>query len=620
MNKVVNVNLNGIVFSIDETAYETLRRYLEGLKAHFAGTLGASEIIQDIEARVAELLQSRLSDKYTVIQLSDVEEVIALMGDPRQMDDHEQGEPAYEYARQETQQTVRQLRRDAQHKTLGGVCAGIANYFGIDIMIPRILFLLAFLMFGSGVLVYIIMWIIIPEANPGEISLESQNVKRLFRNPEDKKVGGVCSGIAQYIGIDSVWLRLGFLVALFVFGTGILAYIILWIALPEAKTSAEKLQMKGEAVDVNNIQKVVRENAAKSTVKSTGSVLTEIIRVAFKITSKLIGTILIICAISLLGAVIFLWNYSFADVLNRLDITEYYSYFEYGIGLFSFSVAAMILLVGIKFLFHSRIHIRIAVLILFILSITGLALMLSFGWQYRKSVSDKAVVKETVLKSASPDTLYIAVDQYTLPEEDDEDESVTVTINKDTRSRKIKLGGKVGDWIRVFYNTRLVVKPSVDDSVSLLLTKTARGENPESATENAQAIQFKADLNGNRLVLDEGVKLSDNQPFKYQQVSAKLRVPVGTILKLDPAVRKMLDEDFEEDFDLGNTFKMTSKGLRCIDCEDSEDGEDQDINIEWNVDDDDGEVNIKIKGNNETIEVKDSASQEVSSKKKSSNK
>src|SRR5688572_29380710 len=90
MNKVVNINLNGLVFSIDDTAYEQLKQYLDGLKAHFGTTEGASEIIQDIEARIAELLQTKLSDKYTVIQLNDIKEVIALMGNPLEIDGEEE--------------------------------------------------------------------------------------------------------------------------------------------------------------------------------------------------------------------------------------------------------------------------------------------------------------------------------------------------------------------------------------------------------------------------------------------------------------------------------------------------------------------------------------------------
>jgi phage shock protein PspC (stress-responsive transcriptional regulator) len=343
MNKVVNINLNGLVFSIDDTAYEQLKRYLDGLKAHFGNSAGAAEIIQDIEARIAELLHARLTDKYTVIQLSDIEEVVSLMGNPTEIEGEEEEAPKQKRATANPE-FVRQLRRDPQHKTLGGVCAGLANYFGIDMMIPRILFLVAFFMFGSGLLVYIIMWLAIPEANSAELSAaENQNTKRLFRNPDNKKLGGVCSGIAEYAGIDTVWLRLGFLVAFFCFGTGLLAYIILWIAIPEAKTSSEKLQMKGENIDVNTIEKEVRSAIHKTGATVSKSPIGEIVRVFVKLVSKLIGAAFLFVSLILIGVILFLWNYSFADILDKLDINAYYGYFRFGFALFVFSVAALIM-------------------------------------------------------------------------------------------------------------------------------------------------------------------------------------------------------------------------------------------------------------------------------------
>jgi phage shock protein PspC (stress-responsive transcriptional regulator) len=228
MNKVVNINLSGLVFSIDELAYEQLKSYLDGLKQHFAGTEGAAEITADIEARIAELLQTKLTDRQTVIQLDDVKEVIAMMGDPRQIDGEEEQPRSQQQHQQHAHTTsephaVKKLRRDPNHKTLGGVCAGLANYFGVDMIIPRILFLVALFGYGSGLLLYILLWIVIPEASAAEATNQEGNtqggIKRLFRNPEDKTIGGVCSGLAEYLGIDAVWLRIAFLVAVFVFGT-----------------------------------------------------------------------------------------------------------------------------------------------------------------------------------------------------------------------------------------------------------------------------------------------------------------------------------------------------------------------------------------------------------------
>jgi phage shock protein PspC (stress-responsive transcriptional regulator) len=597
MNKVVNINLNGLVFSIDEIAYEQLKQYIDKLKAHFGNTAMAAEIIQDIEARIAELLQAKLTDRNTVVQPQDVSEVIAIMGAPGEMDDEQTEEPKQKFAQQDTSY-VKKLRRDPNHKTFGGVCAGLANYFGVDIMIPRIAFLIAFFAFGSGLLVYLIMWIIIPEASLVESSLQNAPVKRLFRNPDDKKLGGVCAGIAEYLSVDTLWLRLAFLIAFFVFGTGLLAYIILWIAIPLAKTSTEKLQMKGAPVDVNNIEKEVRGAAHNVNAAFQKSGLSEIARVLVKIISKLIGAAFLIVGIILLGVIIFLWNYSFANILDRLDITAYYSYFEYGFGLFVFSMAALIIVTGFKFLFHTSVKIKYLSFILGLCAIAGLALILSFAFQYRQSVVVKTSIKESIIHTPCPDTLYININKL-YSEDFDGDDDIDIRINKDTYSRVFKTDG-VNELVKVFYNTKLSVKPSKNDSLHFYLVKSARGENDQNATDNTRKIAFTTNYQANTLTIDEGISLTNDEPFKYQQVSAKLRVPVGTIIKVDKHAMKMIDKTYEEDFDLGETFRMTEKGLRCLDCVDTEDESDEDVNIEWNVDEDDGEVNIKIRKEQKT--------------------
>lgn len=589
MNKVVSIHLNGVVFTIDENAYEQLKAYLDKLKTYFGNTAGASEIVQDIEARIAELLSQRIINQQAVVSVDDVQAVISQMGNPGEIADKPEPE--------QTKQTnnERKLRRDAKHKTIGGVCAGIANYLGIDIMVPRVLFLVAFLMFGSGLLIYIILWAVIPESNAHDNSADSPNIRRLFRNTEQQTIGGVCSGAADYLGIDAIWIRLAFVAAFLFFGTGFLAYLILWIAIPAAKTPSEKLQMKGEPVDVQNIERVVRDgiNRASGTLVSQ-SVATKGIKTIASAIAKLIGGILLISSIVSIGIVLFLWNTSFANILTQLDITSYYKYFEYGFGLFSLSVAGLLLVIGVKLLFHTRIKIKYLALLLCIGMVTGLLMVLHFGWQYRQSVHEKISVKQAVLQTQAPDTLYIEAEQYETVL-DNESINGSVVINNETSSKTFKLIG-MDHWVKVFYNSRLSIKPSANDSMSVVLIKTARGSNPDDALRTANAIQYKADLIGNTLKLDNGIRVEKNQRFKYQQVWARIKLPIGTIIKVDPQIMKMINKHYEADFDLGETFKMTRKGLICLDCEDTEDEiADDAVNIEWNIDEDDGEVNIQIK-------------------------
>ena len=170
MKKTYNINLGGIVFHIDEDAYELLDKYLSNLRIHFSKEEGAEEIVHDMELRISELFSERLYEKKQVITLKDVEEIIAQMGKPEEFSE-DTTQDTNEYIKEE--KTPKRLFRDPDNKVIGGVCSGISAYFGWDVTILRILLIiLAFPIFWNGafiikgiVLFYIIAWIIIPEAN-----------------------------------------------------------------------------------------------------------------------------------------------------------------------------------------------------------------------------------------------------------------------------------------------------------------------------------------------------------------------------------------------------------------------------------------------------------------------
>ena len=198
MKKTFNINLGGIVFHIDEDAYELLDKYLSNLRIHFSKEEGAEEIVHDMELRISELFNERLNDRQEVITLSDVEEIIVQMGKPEEMtDDTTQDDPIYN----KEEKAPKRLFRDPDNKVVGGVCSGIASYFGWDATILRILLIILSLpIIGDGMFV----------------------VKGIF-----------------------------------------LFYIIAWIIIPEAKTATEKLSMKGMKVNVENIGKTVTDGFEK---------------------------------------------------------------------------------------------------------------------------------------------------------------------------------------------------------------------------------------------------------------------------------------------------------------------------------------------------------------------
>jgi phage shock protein PspC (stress-responsive transcriptional regulator) len=282
MKKVININFQGRVIPIEETAYDMLKQYVESLRLFFSNEEGKDEIINDIEGRIAELFGETLKKGSICITDEDVTTIINSMGRPEDFEAEEANvktqlggsktsgeEKTYTY----TTTGSKKLYRDENHKVLGGVCSGLANYFAIDPVVMRILFIV---FFGVAFVPYLILWIAVPGSS--SVVIGSQR-KRLFRDPDNKMIAGVCSGLAQYFAVQ-VWVpRILFLIPFFsfVFRWGhwgwwdfprflsfsfspgsIVVYIILWLILPEAKSAADKLEMKGEKVDLNNIKTTIQ--------------------------------------------------------------------------------------------------------------------------------------------------------------------------------------------------------------------------------------------------------------------------------------------------------------------------------------------------------------------------
>ncbi|MCZ2101045.1 MAG: PspC domain-containing protein [Chitinophagales bacterium] len=193
MKKVFNINLGGYPYSIDDDAYAYVQQYLETIEHHFSTSKGCDEILYDIEVRMAELFQEHLKGRL-IISMKEVDEVVAIMGKPEDFG-AEPIEDPYSFS-------------EGRSYSSSGI--------------------------GTG--------------------------KKLFRNMDDKKIAGVCSGISAYFGIeDPIWVRLIFVLLFFTIGSGVLVYLILWAMMPEAKTASDKLSMRGEPTTVSNIAKMVEE-------------------------------------------------------------------------------------------------------------------------------------------------------------------------------------------------------------------------------------------------------------------------------------------------------------------------------------------------------------------------
>ena len=295
MKKNISINISGIIFHIEEDGYETLRKYLDSVNKYFASFDDNSEILADIEGRIAEIFLSRLNDGKQVITAEDVSSLIATMGSVNDFKAAEEQEFAASESAKESKQektsssssssASKKLFRDQNRKILGGVCAGLGYYFNVDPVWPRVLLaLLTVSTSGFFLLVYIVLWIALPAT---ELE-EETSIKKMYRDPDKKVVGGVAAGVAAFFGADVALIRVLFVIITIFGGLGIIVYIVLWIVLPEATTITEKMQMQGEPVTLSNIESSVKkginekENAEEST-------LTKIILFPFRAIGALLG-------------------------------------------------------------------------------------------------------------------------------------------------------------------------------------------------------------------------------------------------------------------------------------------------------------------------------------------
>ena len=255
MNKTININISGTVFNVDEDAYDLLYKYLESIKKYFSKIDADGEIVADIESRIAENFLSSISSQNNSISISDVKNVIKVMGTLDDFKEIYEDDDKEEEPNTSEEKKAKRLFRNINDKVIGGVASGISNYFKIDPLITRIIFITMAFFGGFGLLAYIICWIGIPAGNDSESIIR----KRYYRDSDEKVLGGVAMGVANYFSVDVSLVRILFLISIFFGGFGVLIYFILWFITPEATTVGQKMSMKGYSVTLENIEKYVEE-------------------------------------------------------------------------------------------------------------------------------------------------------------------------------------------------------------------------------------------------------------------------------------------------------------------------------------------------------------------------
>jgi phage shock protein PspC (stress-responsive transcriptional regulator) len=181
MKITLSINLGGYSFNIDEDAYAELKRYLKNLEFHFAQEESASEILSDIETRMAELFRTKITTYKQVITMADVNQAISVMGTPEDISDNDGPSARDKFA----SPGHHRIYRDTDNRIIGGVCAGMGAYWDLDPLIMRIIFIALVLAGGLGVLIYLILYIVLPEARTTAQKIEMKGNPVNIHNIKD---------------------------------------------------------------------------------------------------------------------------------------------------------------------------------------------------------------------------------------------------------------------------------------------------------------------------------------------------------------------------------------------------------------------------------------------------
>ncbi|MCC3159461.1 PspC domain-containing protein [Hymenobacter sp. 15J16-1T3B] len=329
MKKNISINLQGLIFHIEEDGYEVLQRYLQDVKAHFNTFRGHEEIVADIEGRIAEIFAARTSATKQVITFEDVEAMMSKMGrvqdfqndgsldeDDDVADTASYGQPlggqqqAYAGATSTARPATgtvppvvdepRRLYRDMSNRRMAGVAAGLARYFNVNPLWIRLAFVLTLLspivgdfvgaLPAISILTYVVLWISLPKRYDNDSPMPDDDVTRkLYRDTDNGSIGGVASGLAHYLGIEVAIVRIVFVLLVLFGGSGLLLYLILWMVVPPALTLSQKAQMRGQAVTLSGLENSLR-NPAQPANRPVGAFLEEVARAVRPIV-KALGTV-----------------------------------------------------------------------------------------------------------------------------------------------------------------------------------------------------------------------------------------------------------------------------------------------------------------------------------------
>lgn len=507
MNKTIIININGSVFHIEEEAYDILQGYMTEIKRHFAYSADSEEIVTDIENRLAEMFSERLAElKSEVVTLNDVNEIIARMGSARDFDQEEELNEERTLVRNQ-----RKLFRDTDDSIIGGVCAGLAHYFNTEARWIRLIAFIVTLLWGTGLIIYGILWIIVPAAKSradkmamkGE-PLTLQNFKRNF----EREMDNISPGLSK------------------------------------------------------------ATNAVGSFLEHLGVFVTKLVAVLVKIVGAFI---IAICFLSLIGILIGLigtfsfWSSSNFNAMPFGAVNpEYRTPLFLSAFLLTFIPFLALLFFTLRVIFNKRIIFGRGSFVLLILWIVGLIGGVYYGARFGSEFSQNARIEQRTELVNTP-VLYIGQNEEKFLSSSD---SAAFNILGPNLKGQVLLDDDKG--LNMEKRVELYIERSSDGKLSITKQVSSRGKNYEDALKNAQSVYYRFAHTDSTLTLNRYFSLKQGALIRGQEIKLTLRVPQSTKLVIDANVDRILrDYDLnvcrteKSDWSQPTHWIMTEEGMKC---------------------------------------------------------
>ncbi|RFZ92623.1 PspC domain-containing protein [Mucilaginibacter conchicola] len=526
MNKTIIININGIVFHIEENAYEILKNYMTDVQRHFMGSADSLEITTDIENRIAEMFNEILlrEGKQVVIE-QDVIAVVEQMGSVADFESAEDG--------------------DAHTATAG-------------------------------------------------FAFPSQP-RRLFRDPDDHLVAGVCAGIANYFDFNAVWVRLLLAVLVAFGGTGAILYIILWIVVPKAKTRADRMAMKGQRLNLQGFKTNFEEemsglrsnlsnfsDEARPFVYKTrdfagdffqhfGTFLGGAGKVIFKAIAVCVLLACFGCIIAVIGTVVAALATGHSGIYHMFPFSlanERINNIFLICAVLMLIIPLLAIILGVlTFVFNTKGIGRATASTLLMCWIVSISVVIYYAVKIASDFKSGASYSKTInVAPTSDNTFHLKLNQTKFLTAED---SARYDI-KDFKNGVI-LDNNEDDLDSPNSSAYLNIERSEVAQPVLVEEFSSRGGDYQDALNNARAITYHFEQTGNVLKFNRRFNKDVNRSWRGQEVRLTLKVPLNTKLVIDDDINSMINginvydckqDNKQENASFAN-FLMTDNGLQC---------------------------------------------------------